>query len=39
MATDDNQAPNWVDFEGEVVDDNMLHQFIKLMAFLELSER
>ena len=28
-----------VDFEGEPVNDNMLHQFMKLMSFLELSER
>ena len=26
-------------FEGEDVNDNMMHQFMKLMSFLELSER
>ena len=26
-------------YEGEQLNDNMLHQFMKLMSFLELSER
>jgi len=30
---------NLVPFEGDQVDDNILHQLMKLMGFLELSER
>jgi len=39
LSADDGVAPNLVPFEGEQVDDNLLHQFIKLMGFLDLSER
>ncbi len=35
----DNDPPNWQPFEGELVDDNLIHQVRKLLGFLELSER
>lgn len=39
LATEDKQPPNYQNFEGDQVDDNMLHQLIKLFGFLELTER
>lgn len=39
LSVQDEVAPNMQPFEGDLVDDNMLHQFVKLMGFLELSER
>lgn len=39
MATEDNQPLNLQKFENRDVNDNMLHQLIKFMGFLELSER
>ncbi|CDW78148.1 ubiquitin carboxyl-terminal hydrolase family protein [Stylonychia lemnae] len=39
LATQDNQPINLQEFENEKVDDNMLHQLMKFMGFLELSER
>jgi hypothetical protein len=39
LSIRDHSPPNLADFEGEEINDNMLHQLMKLMAFLELSER
>ena len=39
LSIKDTDATNWVDFEGDQINDNMLHQFMKHMSFLELSER
>lgn len=39
MALDDKEEEKYSKFEGDDVDDNVLHQFMKYMAFLDLSER
>ena len=39
MAADDKMPVNLKDFEGDMVDDTLLHQLMKYMSFLELSER
>jgi ubiquitin carboxyl-terminal hydrolase 34 len=39
LSVKDEQAPKLVNFEDELVDDNLLHQLIKMTGFLELSER
>jgi len=39
MCTDDGQAPNVVEHEGRKIDDNLVHQFQRLFATLELTDR
>ena len=39
LCVDDGIPQDLVEYKGEKVDDNMLHQMQKLVAHLELSER
>ena len=39
LCVDDGKEEQLVDYKGERVDDNMLHQMQKLVAHLELSDR
>jgi len=39
LCVDDGQPTNIVDYKGDKIDDNMMHQLQKLTAGLELSER
>lgn len=39
LAVKDNTPVNLVEFEGDQIDDNFLHQFKRTFGFLELSER
>lgn len=39
LCVDDGKPENFVEYKGEKIDDNMMHQMQKLIAHLELSER
>jgi len=39
LCVDDKVPENLVEYKGNTIDDNVLHQLQKLMAHLELSER
>lgn len=39
LAANDSSPESLAQFEGEDVDDNLLHQFISMFSHLELSER
>ena len=39
LCVDDKQVENIQEYKNNKIDDNVLHQFQKLMAHLELSER
>ena len=39
LCIDDGKEPEYKEYHGDQIDDNMLHQLQKLIAHLELSER
>lgn len=39
LQADDRAAPDWKEWKGQVIDDNVLHQLQRLFGHLELSER
>ena len=39
LKADDHAPEDMVEYKGKMVDDNVLHQFQRMMAHLELSER
>ena len=39
LQADDGAAPDWKEYKGRTIDDNILHQLQRLFGHLELSER
>jgi len=39
LQADDGAAPDWKEYKGRTIDDNVLHQLQRLFGHLELSER
>lgn len=39
LQADDGAAPDWQEYKGRTIDDNVLHQLQRLFGHLELSER
>ena len=39
LRVDDGKEPDWKDYKGRTIDDNVLHQIQRLFGHLELSER
>lgn len=39
LAANDEVDPTYVEFKGDQVDDNMLHQTINMFAFMDKSDR
>ena len=39
LQADDGTAPEWVEYKGRTIDDNVLHQLQRLFGHLELSEK
>jgi len=39
LQADDGAAPDWQEYKGRTIDDNVLHQLQRLFGHLELSEK